>query len=171
MNRKEHILRTGNHPKTFVDRSQQVRIMVLLGASVLTMVPVAAREVLHPAKIGTADLRSFATSELRTEGKKIPATRNRVMGASADRNFTSGLYSMKIKTSEYCEASPVDEFLFVIKGSQRFTSTDGTVVEVSEGEAAFIPKGWTGRWETEGFEEFYVVYDPDKTLQNERSKK
>jgi uncharacterized cupin superfamily protein len=64
----------------------------------------------------------------------------------------------------------VDEFLFVVKGSQRFISTDGTVVEVKEGEGAFIPKGWTGRWETEGFEEFYVVYDPDKSLQNERSK-
>jgi ethanolamine utilization protein EutQ len=98
-------------------------------------------------------------------------TKNRVMGASADKNFTSGVYSTQIKTSEYCEASPVDEFLFVVAGSQRFTSTDGTVVEVKEGEAAFIPKGWTGRWETQGFEEFYVIYDPDKTLQSERSKK
>jgi uncharacterized cupin superfamily protein len=38
----------------------------------------------------------------------------------------------------------VDEFLFIIRGREKYTSLDGTVIEVKAGDAVFVPRGQRG---------------------------
>ena len=52
----------------------------------------------------------------------------------------------------------VDEFRYFLKGSVTLTSSDGSVKIIKAGEAATIPKEWTGVWETEGYTKIYVIY-------------
>lgn len=68
------------------------------------------------------------------------------------------------------EPNTVDEFLVILSGKEKYTSPDGTVIEVGAGDAIVVPKGWRGKWESDGpVEYFFSVYDPNK-LYEEKSR-
>lgn len=141
-------------------RKVQIRSLMVLASLALIVPPVEA-QVLHPTKITSSDPGALATPDVKID----PIYTHRVMGRSADRKLRAGLsVSKTMKRTEISESCPVDEFLYILKGRETFTSIDGTAIEVKAGDAIFIPKGWKGRWDTEGSEEFYVIYDPDNLL-------
>jgi uncharacterized cupin superfamily protein len=139
--------------------------LTLLTSTYFIVSPVVA-QVIHPTKIAGTDATALATPDVQ----KNKLYKWRVMGRSADKNLRAGLASTTIQRSvNDGEPNPVDEFLFVVKGRERYTSLDGTVLEVGVGEAVFVPKGWRGKWETFGTVEFYVIYDPDKSFPEQNS--
>ena len=54
-----------------------------------------------------------------------------------------------------------DEFMFFLEGDVTLTSSDGSAITISAGEAVTIPKEWTGRWETDGYRKIWVIYSAD----------
>jgi uncharacterized cupin superfamily protein len=80
--------------------------------------------------------------------------------ASKDGKFTTGMYEAGAEHEEYKDGYEVNEYIYLIKGSIKLTSTDGTVIVVAPGEVATIPKGWKGRWDTDGYTKLWVIYDP-----------
>jgi uncharacterized cupin superfamily protein len=76
---------------------------------------------------------------------------------SGDHRFTAGLY--KSGPADFqVKSYPVDEFCYFLSGSVTLTTSDGTVIEVKAGEAVSLPKGWKGRWQTQGYTKYYVEY-------------
>ena len=52
----------------------------------------------------------------------------------------------------------VDEVMVILSGRVRLTASDGTVNELAKGDMFFVPKGWSGRWDTlEEMEKAYVI--------------
>jgi uncharacterized cupin superfamily protein len=76
---------------------------------------------------------------------------------SRDGRFEAGLYAAG-PSDQPIESYPDDEFMYVLEGSIKLTSADGTVVEAKPGESLSIPKGWKGRWTTPGYKKYYVTY-------------
>jgi uncharacterized cupin superfamily protein len=140
-------------------------LLTLMGLACFTASPALA-QVIHPMKITGNDSQALATPDV----KKNELYKYRVMGRSTDKKVRAGISLTTVKrTVDDGEANPVDEFLFIVKGRERYTSLDGTVVEVKAGDAVFIPRGWKGKWETFGTVEFYVIYDPDHALPEKES--
>lgn len=79
---------------------------------------------------------------------------------SKDGKFTSGMFRAGAEHEDYKDGYEVNEYIYLIKGSIKLTSTDGTVIVVGPGEAATIAKGWKGRWDTDGYTKLWVIYDP-----------
>jgi uncharacterized cupin superfamily protein len=77
---------------------------------------------------------------------------------SRDGRFEAGLYAAG-PSDQQIDAYPEDEFIYVLAGSIKLISNDQTVVEAKAGESLSIPKGWKGRWVTQGYKKYYVVYD------------
>jgi uncharacterized cupin superfamily protein len=76
---------------------------------------------------------------------------------SRDGRFEAGLYEAG-PSDQPIESYPDDEFIYVLEGGITLTSTDGTIVEAKAGESLSIPKGWKGRWTTQGYKKYYVTY-------------
>lgn len=56
------------------------------------------------------------------------------------------------------ESYGVNEAMVMLAGHLRLTATDGTVTDVHPGDLFFIPKGWSGRWDTmEDMQKAYVI--------------
>lgn len=80
-----------------------------------------------------------------------------VLMRSADERYEAGLY--QAGPSDYAvDSYPTSEFIYIIEGSIKLTSADGTVVEARSGESLSIPKGWKGHWTTPGYRKYYVTY-------------
>jgi uncharacterized cupin superfamily protein len=140
--------------------------LTLVGSLCVTASPATAQEVLHPTKISGHDPGRQATPDIHTN----QSFNWRIMGHSADKNFRAGMSWTKKGVTDVDEPDTVDEFLVILKGREKYTSLDGTVIEVGAGDAIFVPKGWRGKWESNGpVEYFFSVYDPDK-LYEERSR-
>jgi uncharacterized cupin superfamily protein len=77
---------------------------------------------------------------------------------SRDGRFEAGLYSAG-PSDQPVESYPNQEFIYMLEGAIKLTSTDGTVVEAKAGESLSIPKGWKGRWTTQGYKKYYVTYN------------
>jgi len=80
-----------------------------------------------------------------------------VLLKSRDARFEAGLYEAgpsDVAIASYEE----DEFMLFLDGGVTLTSADGTVLEATAGEAVAIPKGWKGRWTTQGYRKYYVTY-------------
>jgi uncharacterized cupin superfamily protein len=120
----------------------------------LTVLPA---EVLKPTKISRNDSVLLATSDVKNDNTEGLASKVRVVSRSADKRFEAGVNSTEKKVVEI-KSYPVDEFMMFVDGTATFTSADGTVIEGKKDDAVFIPKGWRGRMDTQGFREFYVVY-------------
>ena len=60
-----------------------------------------------------------------------------------------------------CRHYGVNEFMYFVSGSVTLTSSDGTVMTINSGEAVTVPKLWTGIWEIDGYEKFWVIYSDD----------
>jgi uncharacterized cupin superfamily protein len=130
-----------------------------LASSMYLMVSPAVAQVMHPTKIAGNDPGAQATPDVHTD----PTYKWRVMGHSADKLFRAGLSWTEKGVNDVDEPNTVDEFLFIIKGREKYTSLDGTVIEVNAGEGIFVPKGWRGKWQSDGpVEFFFAVYDPGK---------
>jgi uncharacterized cupin superfamily protein len=80
---------------------------------------------------------------------------------SSDGKFASGMYKAGAQVFDIAEPYGVDEFMFFLEGDVTLTSSDGSVITISAGEAVTIPKEWTGRWETDGYRKIWVIYSSD----------
>ena len=76
---------------------------------------------------------------------------------SRDGRFEAGLYAAG-PSDQSIDSYPYDEFIYVLEGEIKLTSTDGTVVEARTRESLSIPKGWKGRWTTQGYKKYYATY-------------
>ena len=76
---------------------------------------------------------------------------------SSDDVLESGVWSATVggfKVPPYT----VSEVMVMLKGRMRLTAEDGTVTELSKGDMFYIPKGWTGRWDTlEDMQKAYTI--------------
>ncbi len=123
----------------------------------------AAAQERHPAKLSAADLAGAAFQNpnvIVTDepgGKVLDITSLK----STDEKFASGMYRAGAQRFEITEPYGVDEFMFFLEGGVTLTSTDGTVIDVSAGEAVTIPKEWTGTWQTTGYRKIWVIYSAD----------
>jgi uncharacterized cupin superfamily protein len=134
-------------------------------ASLSLVAPAAmAEDVPHLTKISGHDPSELATPDVHAR----PNIKWRVVGSAADKNFRAGLAWTTRGVSDVDEPNKVDQFLFILKGKQKYTSSDGTVIEVGAQEGIFIPKGWRGKCESDGpVEFFFSVYDPDKLYEKQ----
>ncbi len=82
---------------------------------------------------------------------------------STDKKFMTGVYKVVGKHSDPIPAQgyAVDEFMYFIEGGVTLTSEDGTVTEARAGDAISLPKGWKGRWDSNGYTKYYVIYNRD----------
>jgi uncharacterized cupin superfamily protein len=150
------------HGKVANTCARAVRFLApFLFATSLCVAQGAAPGVLHPTKLSGGDPKALTGADVKTDVSDGNVHKNRVLGLSADGRFNSGMYSSQAEKGSI-DSYPVDEFMYFLKGGVTLTSTDGSVVRVSSGEAVHIPRGWRGTWETAGYTKFYVVYDPDK---------
>ena len=81
--------------------------------------------------------------------------------ASSDGKFHSGMYRSTKTRFEISDPYGVDEFMYFLSGSVTLTSSDGSIMTVLAGEAITMPKEWTGTWDTDGFEKFWVIHSSD----------
>lgn len=156
-----------NRPAPIARRA--VRTFALAGLLAgLCTVPAMAEPVLHPEKITTADLapRLFPHApESKEEGGGV--ARDVPQLHSADKKWMSGAYKV-VGHNEFDtpkDGYEVNEFMYFLTGGVTLTSTDGTVVKAGPGDAVSIPKGWHGKWQSEGYSKFYVIYNPDAPVE------
>lgn len=130
---------------------------VLAGAADAPKPPAPA---LKPMKVSADEARGPVFKGPRAQAEKGPdgPVIDVPMLKSKDAKFTAGLYSAGPSDAPI-ESYSEDEFMFFLEGGVTLTSADGTVLKVKAGEGAFIPKGWKGRWTTQGYKKYYVVYD------------
>jgi uncharacterized cupin superfamily protein len=118
-------------------------------------------QVVHPMKIVSTDPRALTTPDVQT----FQIFKYRVMGKSADKSFRAGLSAMHTKRS-LDSSNETDEEIFLISGGETFLSPDGTVVAAKAGDVVFMPKGWKGKYRTNGYEEFYAIYGAECMANN-----
>jgi uncharacterized cupin superfamily protein len=138
------------------------RKALLTAAACALALPLAAFADEHPAYIPKADVHGAIFK--RPEAKKVKDGDGTAVDittfASKDGKFTTGMYQAGAEHEEYKDGYEVNEYIYLIKGNIKLTSTDGAVIMVGPGEAATIPKGWKGRWDTDGYTKLWVIYDP-----------
>ena len=53
-----------------------------------------------------------------------------------------------------------NEVMLMLSGRMRLTDADGNATELTKGDVFYIPRGWSGKWETlETMEKMYVIID------------
>ena len=139
------------------------RIALLLCSSLLAAASGAALADDHPAYISKQDVSGeiFKRPATKREPDGPGTALDTVTFTSKDKKFSSGMYQAGPEHEDHMAGYEDNEFIFLIKGSIKLTSADGTVVVVGPGEAATIPKGWKGHWDTDGYTKLWVTYDPD----------
>jgi uncharacterized cupin superfamily protein len=120
----------------------------------------AEDQVIKPQKMSKAEIAGeiFSRPEMIAAEHPGGPTYDVVSLLSSDEKFVSGMYQAGASRSEINEPYGVDEFMYFLEGSVTLTSSDGSIQIISAGEAATIPKEWTGIWETEGYTKIYVIY-------------
>ena len=122
-----------------------------------------AEDVIKPSKITKEDVsgKIFERETIVTthHGGSTQLDAQTLLGT--DRKFESGMYKSGPVRHVIEEPYGVDEFMYFISGSVTLTSSDGSVQVINAGEAASIPKEWTGIWETKGYTKFYAIYYPE----------
>ena len=131
-------------------------------ASICLMAPSAlvVAEIVHPAKLSSADLTGKAFENTNTIVTETPTGNILDITSlkSSDGRFASGMYKAGKSRFEITEPYGVDEFMFFLEGSVTLTSDDGSQMTINAGESVTIPKEWTGIWETEGYRKIWVIY-------------
>ena len=129
----------------------------LLSAAVVGGFAVDAQ---RPAKISAADLRGpvFKGPLVKkvTEGGSTALEADTY--TSPDKKFQTGAYQAGPEHLDIKDGYPTDEFFYVLKGSIKLTDATGVQV-IGPGEAVTIPKGWKGRWDSDGYTKVWVTYD------------
>jgi uncharacterized cupin superfamily protein len=124
---------------------------------------VALADAPKPVKITQAEAAGpiFKRKDAVKENGADGPTTDVSMMQSDDKKWQAGMYKAG-PSDQPIEAYPEDEFCYLVTGSVKLTSTDGTVLDIKAGEAFAIHKGWKGRWTTPGYTKYYVVYDTEK---------
>lgn len=142
----------------------------VLATVCITILAAAAAIAAHhegavvPAKISKSDISGtiFERDDmLKTEHDDGHVTLDVTTLLSSDKKFASGMYRSGKTRFEIKEPYGVDEFMYFLEGSVTLTSADGTVQIINTGEAATIPKEWTGVWDTDGYTKIWVIYSED----------
>ena len=121
--------------------------------------PKAPAASLKPVKVTAVDARAavfLRKSAVHETGADGPTTDVNLL-KSRDGHFEAGLYSAG-PSDQAIESYEEDEFMYFLDGGVTLTSADGTVLEVRAGEGVAIPKGWKGRWTTQGYKKYYAIY-------------
>jgi uncharacterized cupin superfamily protein len=121
--------------------------------------PKAPAVASKPVKVTATEARSAVfqrKSAVHENGADGPTTDVSLL-KSRDGHFEAGLYSAGA-SDQPIEAYEEDEFMYFLEGSVTLTSADGTVLEVHAGEGVVVPKGWKGRWTTQGYKKYYATY-------------
>lgn len=122
----------------------------------------AIADTLKPTKTSHADVAGsiFARADAVKSAPGEPKTVDVVTHESTDKAFQIGMYkSGPMREELSAPGTPYEEFLYFTAGGVTLTSSDGTVMTVKAGESVSIPKGWTGVFETKGYEKIYAIYD------------
>ena len=127
----------------------------------LSLAAPSTAQTLHPVEIPATEADAMLAGP-----KAVARSRNGVdtkwleMLGSTDKKMSAGIYSATASRNEIASYGE-DEFMYFIKGGVTLTSADGTVTEITAGDAVTIPKGWKGVWDTKGYTKYYVTYKPD----------
>ncbi len=127
-----------------------------------------AASIAKPAKLASSAVTAaLASSAAHHSDEGGAAVSDLPQLHSADKKFMSGAYAVAGPNHDSFTGTgyPVNEFMVFLSGGVTLTSADGTVLEVKAGDAVSIPKGWLGRWDSAGYQKFYVVYDPEKPVE------
>jgi len=137
-------------------------LLTILG-STLTLSFAVLAESVYPAKLSAADLSGMAFNHPSTVITEASGEKTLDFSSlkSSDGKFASGMYKAGAQAFDIAEPYGVDEFMFFLEGDVTLTSSDGSVITISAGEAVTIPKEWTGRWETDGYRKIWVIYSSD----------
>ena len=136
----------------------------LLTAGLTLGLTVAAQaDTVYPAEMTAEDLtgKLFEHPETIASDEDGNSTLDITSLLSSDGKFASGLYKSGAVRYEIDEPYGVDEFMYFLEGGVTLTSSDGTVTEITAGDALTIPKEWTGVWETKGYRKIWVIYSED----------
>jgi uncharacterized cupin superfamily protein len=142
---------------------KRILITVAALAAAASLAVSAHHETVVPAKISKEDMsgKIFERPEMIETTHGSNTTLDVTTLLSSDKKFASGMYRSGKVRSEIKEPYGVDEFMYFIEGGVTLTSSDGSILVIGAGEAATIPKEWTGIWETEGYTKIWVIYSED----------
>ena len=143
---------------------RKILVLVMMLGAAAVAVSGQQGKAIHPAKISAEDMAGtiFEREDmLRTEHEDGHVTLDVTSLLSSDGKFASGMYRSGKTRAEITEPYGVDEFMYFIEGGVTLTSSDGTVTEISAGDAVSIPKEWTGIWDTDGYTKIWVIYSAD----------
>jgi uncharacterized cupin superfamily protein len=145
-----------------VRNSHRIAVLLLCGGLLASASGIALADD-HPAYISKQDAigEIFKRPSTKREPDGTGTALDAVTFESKDKKFSSGMYQAGPEHEDYLAGYETNEFIYLIKGSIKLTSADGTVIVVGPGEAATIPKGWKGHWDTDGYTKLWVTYDPD----------
>ena len=112
-----------------------------------------------PVKLSSAEALGpvFARPEVVKENGADGPTTDYPLLKSRDHRFEAGVYAAGPSDQQIASYED-DEFMFFLEGGVTLTSADGTVLEARAGDAVVVPKGWKGRWVTQGYKKYYVTY-------------
>lgn len=128
-------------------------ILCTAGASKATDKP---PEVVPSARVAEILARSPAVVRRDIQGE--PSADLEMM-LSSDRRFQSGVFQAGASRFEFVDKSyGVDEFMLILSGQATLTNADGSVIELTAGDAVTIPAEWRGVWQTTGLTKYYVIY-------------
>lgn len=78
---------------------------------------------------------------------------------STDRRFETGFYQVGAEHEEYVGGGYAnDEFCYILTGAVVLTAADGRVATLGPGDSVSIPRGWLGKWDSDGYTKFWVIY-------------
>ena len=151
--------------KEIVVKINNRKSIALLAGGLLVAVTAStvAEESAALAKLSASDLAGAIFERPETiisEGQDGPILDFTSLKAS-DGKFASGMYKAGPQVFDISEPYGVDEFMFFLEGSVTLTPLGGDAVTINAGEAVTIPKEWRGKWETEGYRKFWVIYSAD----------
>jgi uncharacterized cupin superfamily protein len=117
----------------------------------------------HPAKMSKEEIagKIFERPDMIEKDHGDHVTLDVTSLRSSDGKFATGMYRSGKVRFDITEPYGVDEFMYFLEGSVTLTSSDGTAQTINAGEAATIPKEWTGVWDTDGYTKIWVIYSED----------
>jgi uncharacterized cupin superfamily protein len=129
-----------------------------------TTATVAWAETIKPIKETRPDIAGamYQRSNAVHADHNGNATTDVVTFTSSDAAFQTGAYKSgpDHEVVKGPQGYPYNEFMYFISGSVKLTSSDGSVMTVGAGEAVTVPRGWTGKFDTQGYRKLYVDYSP-----------
>lgn len=133
----------------------------LISAAAAVGFGTASAEVIHPHKISKGDAAGpiFSQPKVVRESHGANTTLDNIVMKSSDQKFESGMYKSGPSHFDATKRDyGVDEFMLFTSGSVTLTSLDGEVTRLEAGDAVILPAEWRGKWDTEGYTKYYVIY-------------